>query len=255
MKVAVNLIGNATFTVQIDEVIRFALDPALAPKGSGLGFGIYRKKAPVYTTKTFEKLDFWLLTHAHLDHIDTEGAAMIESNTPIFAAPSCKKAIQQFGLQQEISYLDWNENAVYEKAGYKIEITAIPAYHGYGKLVVKLMTRVNGYMIRISKENESKQIYITSDTVYNQHVAQSLQKHGEIDMMIANLGEAKAPLPVTRKPITMDVRSLQKFAGLTKAKHVIPMHMDDYSHFSTKRSEVQKHFELLEDGETKYYQL
>lgn len=255
MKVKMNLIGNATFTISVDETVTFAMDPALDVKGSSLGFGIYRKKEPVYNETTFDNIDFWLLTHAHLDHIDVPGVKVIERHVPIIAAPSCKKTLNKLGVSNHVEYIDWNEQTTFEKDGHVFEITAIPAYHGYGKLVVKLMTRVNGYMIRIRKGNETKVIYVTSDTVYNQKVVDVLKRSGHVDMLIANLGEAKAPLPVTRKPITMDLQSLKQFAELTEAKYVIPLHIDDYSHFSTKRSEVERVYEVPNDGETKEFKL
>lgn len=255
MKVAVNLVGNATITVTIDDKVKFAMDPALDVKGSSLGFGIYRKKDPVYDAATFKNVDFWLMTHAHLDHIDKQGIDVVSKETPIVAAPSCKKTLQKFRVENSVKYIDWNERTVFEKEGYILDILAIPAYHGYGKLVVKLMTRVNGYVIRIKKGNEEKIMYITSDTVYNQQVVKALSDVESVDILIANLGEAKAPLPVTRKPITMDLQSLQKFEQLTTAKNVIPLHMDDYSHFSTNVEEVGKRYPLLKDGEVKVYNI
>lgn len=252
MEIKVNLIGNSTITVVIDDVVKFGMDPALDVKGSSLGFGIYRKKNPVYNADTFRNVDFWLLTHAHLDHIDIPGVAVVQQNIPIIAAPSCGKTLKKLKVQNKVEYIDWNEEASFEKDGYYFTIRAIPAYHGYGKLVVKLMTRVNGYLITIQKGRDKKTIYVTSDTIYNRKVESALSGV-KADILIANLGEAKAPLPVTRKPITMDVHSLQRFEQLVKARYVVPLHIDDYSHFKTKQADVQKHYELLEEGTEKVF--
>lgn len=253
MEIAMNLVGNATFTITIDNTVKFAIDPALDVEGSPLGFGIYRKKGPVYNENTFEDIDFWLLTHAHLDHIDAPGVKVIEENTPIIAAPSCQKTLQKFNINNNhVEYLDWQEQIRFEKGDYTVDIIAIPAYHGYGKLVVKLMTRVNGYVLRIKKGSNEKVMYITSDTVYNQQVVAAL-KGVQADILIANLGEAKAPLPVTRKPITMDLQSLQQFAQLTKAKFVLPLHIDDYSHFQTNKKQVEAVYPTLDNGKIKVF--
>lgn len=254
MKVSIELVGNSTITINVDNVIKFGMDPALDVKGSSLGFGIYRKKNPVYNERTFQDLDFWLLTHAHADHIDVKGVNVIDKKLPIISAPSCKKTLEKFGVQNKVEYVNWNEVTLFEKENYQMIVKAIPAYHGYGSLVVKLMTRVNGYVITIKKGDEDKTIYITSDTVYNSKVVSALQDV-HADILIANLGEAKAPLPVTRKPITMDLVSLQKFAHLTRAKHIIPLHIDDYSHFKTKCSDVEKLYPIIAAGEIAQFEI
>lgn len=250
MEIAVKVIGNSTITITVDQCIKFGMDPALEKKGSSLGFGIYRRKSPVYDMQTFQNLDFWLLTHPHGDHLDKAGAEVIEKKTPIISALSCRKALQKFGVQNNVKYLDWNQTTIFKKDGYYLTIRAVPAYHGYGPLIVKLMTRVNGYIVTIKKAAEVKTMYFTSDTVYNQHVVAAL-KGVKVDVLVANLGEAKAPLPVTRKPITMDLKSLQKFEQLTKAEYVIPLHIDDYSHFQTRREVVARYYQLIADGEVK----
>lgn len=254
MEIAVNVIGNSTVTVTVDKTIKFGVDPALGKEGSSLGFGIYRKKNPIYDATTFQNLDFWLLTHAHEDHLDRAGSGVIEAHTPIISALSCKKAVAKLNIQNDVEYIDWNQTTTFEKEGYVLTIRAIPAYHGHGPLVVKLMTRVNGYIVTVAKDEERSTLYFTSDTVYNQKVVSALQGV-EVDILIANLGEAKAPLPVTTKPITMGVSELQKFQKLTKAEHVVPLHIDDYSHFQTKREAVLRVYPILEDGETKIFKL
>lgn len=251
MKLKIDYVGNATHTLHIDEAIKIGLDPTLAPKGSSLGFGIIRLIDPQLNAGVFENVDLWLITHPHLDHIDDQGLAYIKKEASVVASSNSKKILNKAGIQAQ--YLSHHETYTFEKSGYKIKITAIPAYHGHGGFVIKLMGIVNGYYLEIQKDNEVKTVYIPSDTVYHQKLLEHLKTHNiqNVDLLIANLGAAKAPLPVTRYPITMDLAELQKLAQTVSAKHVLPIHIDDYSHFRTTKEEVSKVYEVLHSGDSK----
>lgn len=255
MKIEFNQIGNSTGVITVNEELKFALDPALASKGSDLGFGITRLTDPIYAKNTFDNIDFWLLTHAHLDHLDQSGADKIENNTPIFSTSKGNKALQKLKACSNVTVMNWNQTTSFETRGYQILIKAIPAYHGFGKLVVKLMEEVNGYVISISKNNETKTLLFASDTVINNKYLKEIESLPKIDLLIANLGEAKAPLPVTRKPITMGVEGIKTLTKIIKPSVTIPVHIDDYSHFRTKRSEIDALFPTLKNGESQTFEI
>ncbi len=252
MKLNVNLIGNATFTLTINEDIKFAIDPALAMKGSGLGFNIFRKTDPIYSDSTFSNIDFWLITHAHLDHVDEYGLKYLNKNNNVISSPSAKSYFNKKNMTN-INYIDWNEKYIFTKDGYEIEIIAIPAYHGFNPIILKLMGKVNGYILKIKKDNEIKKIYITSDTVINRKLINDLKQFNDIDLLIANVGEAKSPVPITSKPITMNIDMLKSLASSTNAKNVLPIHIDDYTHFRTNRTELKKIFNIINNGESIIY--
>lgn len=247
MKLIMEHVGNSTYVLQCGE-LKIAIDPALAPKGSGLGFGIFRATEPKYKEDTFQNIDIWLLTHPHLDHLDEEGIGVISKDSLKISAPSNKKILLKNKVNNVV-YLDWNETTTYKKDLYTIRVTAIPAYHGQGSLIVKMMGKVNGYWLEIEKQGKIKSIYITSDTIYNTSVVHALQKYNEVDLLIACLGEAKAPLPVTRKPITMDNAMLSKFQKLLKPKYTVGIHIDDYTHFRTRRNEISQSVLTPKNGE------
>ena len=251
MELKINYVGNASHNLEIDQIIKIAVDPALADEGSSLGFGITRCLAPKLKAGVFDNVDLWLLTHSHLDHLDAEGLNYIKQGGKVIAAKSCQKILTKSAIQAE--YLAHHTSYIFEKAAYKIKITALPAYHGHGFFILMLMGLVNGYYLEIQKDNEIKTVYLPSDTVYNAKLDGDLKQHNinNVDLLIANLGAAKAPLPASRYPITMDLAELQRLAKTVSAKHVLPVHIDDYSHFRTTKAEVSKVYEVLHPGDCK----
>jgi L-ascorbate metabolism protein UlaG (beta-lactamase superfamily) len=248
MKLKFYQVGNSTYTLSIDDTVKIGLDPALEGAGTSLGFGITRKTEPVYTNETFNNVDFWLITHLHGDHIDDLGMSKMEKKLPIITHTNYVKKFKKNNFTSVIG-LAWQEVTEIKVQDYIIQIKAIPAYHGHSKLVVGLMKKVNGYMIKIMHKSESKLIYIGSDTVFNELVKNALGKMDNIDLFIATAGEAKAPLPVTKKPITMTIQEVEEFSNWLNAKKTIISHIDDYSHFRSKREDIKAEFIAPLNGE------
>jgi L-ascorbate metabolism protein UlaG (beta-lactamase superfamily) len=248
MKIKYDQIGNSTYTITINEELKFALDPALAEAGSDLGFGIKRKTSPVYNEQTFSGVDFWLITHLHGDHLDELGMEKMEKSTPVITH---EKYTAKFSKENfaSVTGLAWKEVTTLKIKDYTIQVKAVPAYHGHSKLIVALMQKVNGYMVEISKDSETKTIYVGSDTVFNEKVKDSLSGTSNVDLFIATAGAAKSPLPLTRKPITMTVNEVSHFSKWLNASKTIVIHIDDYSHFTSNREEAKKEFVAPINGE------
>ncbi len=69
MKIEMNYVGIAKFTLKIDKKFKIGIDPSLLPSKD------VEKRLidPAYEKNTFENINLWLLTHSHWDHIDKMG--------------------------------------------------------------------------------------------------------------------------------------------------------------------------------------
>ncbi len=47
MQIDIQMIANASIVVTIENKVKFAMDPALAPQGTSIGFGIKSKKVSI----------------------------------------------------------------------------------------------------------------------------------------------------------------------------------------------------------------
>ena len=166
------------------------------------------------------------------------------------SATSCSSLLKN-RKNLDISFLAWHQKKVIALESYHIDIEAIPAVHGSTFLTRFLMGRVNGYLLTIRHENDQKTIYISADTVFVPEIPAALQDR-KIDLFIPNMGQAR--LKMIGGPITMDIPMLRRFMQELKPALTLPVHVDDFSHFETSRSELkayeQNDLKVLGNGES-----
>ena len=248
MQLELNIVGGATWVLNVDNKFKIACDPILAPVGTEYNFKFFkskRVKAPIYNDSTFNNVKIWMLTHKHADHIDELGIKRILKGDYVVCRKDLQNLLKKKGNKNIIT-LDWHENQIIKIKGYVIGVQAIPAFHGKNCVARALAGKVNGYLLTIDGGKTKKVIYVTSDTVFDKKIIKSLEKH-RIDVLIANMGEVKSKM--WGGPLTMDISLLNMFIKELKPKKVIPVHIDDFSHYET-RIEILKEngVEVFENG-------
>lgn len=254
MELNFKLVGCSTWVIDIDNKFKIGCDPALAEKGTKYiykGLKTSRVKSAIYDKATFDNVKVWMLTHGHFDHIDEKGLKVIKSGSKVVSHNNCAKILK--GRENlDVTYLKWHEIKTMEVGEYKIEIEAIPALHGDNLLAKVLMGGVNGYLITVSHLSEKKTIYVTSDAVFTEEIVTTL-KNKKIDIMIANLGQAKSKM--IGGPFTMNVEMLNEFIKALNPIITLPIHTDDFEHFETTKSDLAKieqknKVKILENGQS-----
>ena len=247
MKMELYHVGGACFVLNIDGKLKIACDPALSPVGTEYPFKSFtstRTKPPIYEETLFDDVNLWLITHVHNDHIDAKGARYISPTSTVIAQ---KKAERMLSIHPHRMTLKWKESKTLTISGYQVELTAVPAFHGNNLIMRKLIGDVNGYYIRISKGETVRSVYITSDTVYNARIVQIVRKLGAVDLLVANLGEVMPDK--FGGPITMSIPMLQRMVEDLRPAQVIPIHIDDFSHYTTAPEHVLRQgFDIPEQG-------
>ena len=230
-------VGVATCILDIDGKVKIGIDPALAPLNHKIVFKTFdsvRIKSPKYQETTFKDIDIWLITHPHEDHIDSFGKEVISSVSTVICDNNTKNST--ILNDKKLNILQWGEDYLFSKADYSIKITAIPAYHGNSWISRTLVGKVNGYLLEISDSFCKKYIYFTGDTVYHKNILQRLPN--KIDILIANLGNVRSEN--LGGPLTMNLEMLNFFIRNLNPDKVIPIHIDDFSHYETSRIDVQQ---------------
>ncbi|MDR0949767.1 MAG: MBL fold metallo-hydrolase [Lachnospiraceae bacterium] len=236
MKISFFHVGIATCLIMINENIKIAIDPALSPQGTSMTFKSFvseRTTPPKLNDDLFEHIDLWLITHLHQDHCDEYGVKKIEKNVPIIMHPNHVANFQHFSSLP----LSWGETQSFHFIDCEVSITAVPAYHGNSWVMRKLVGVVNGYILKISNERENFFIYFTSDTVYHKNIIKFVKSaFSKIDLLVANLGEVGSEK--IGGPLTMSVSMLEHFAEELHPNLIIPVHIDDMSHYTTIKSDL-----------------
>lgn len=247
---------NATFIIEHQD--RFILvDPMLGKKGSGSPFTLFRFKPlknptielPAHADQILSKVTHGLVTHLHPDHIDDEAISFLkERNIPIVCSALDRKVLAKKGLRIELAL-------TYDAAQDYLDgrIVGIMAVHGYG-FVRKIAGNVMGFYLELP---DGPSIYISSDTVYTEHVDQALQSY-QPDITVVAAGMAQLDLG---KLLLMDRDDILRLVHQAPGR-VLANHMEALNHCPNTRADLrellQAHdlltkVDIPEDGETVTY--
>ena len=236
MDIKFKYMGIASGVLIINNKVFIGLDPAFSPLGHIAVFKNFeskRVKAPVYDEELIRKVDLWLITHCHEDHLDDLGVMEIKKNNTFVVCDSNKTKNKLEGINGKI--LKWGEEYAFEKSNISIKIKSIPAFHGNNFIMRKIVGKVNGYLISIKENDELKKIYITGDTVYHRSIVDKLPNR--IDTMIANMGNAKSDM--FGGTLTLNIEMLNKFVKVLSPNVIIPVHVDDFSHYDMTMDDIK----------------
>ncbi|MDR0991582.1 MAG: MBL fold metallo-hydrolase [Ruminococcus sp.] len=236
MKIEFYNVGIATCLIRINGDTTIAIDPALSPQGTIMSFKSFeaeRTAPPIYDDALFADTDLWLITHLHEDHFDKLGAEKIDKSVPIIMHPDYAGDFKDYNSFP----LSYGKTKDFNFTDFSVSITAVPAYHSGNPLVRAVSSAVSGYVMRISNSREEFTIYFTSDTVYHKDIIKAVKtSFPQIDLLVANLGEVRADK--FGGPLTMSVAMLEQFKKQLNPGMVIPVHIDDMSHYATKKSDL-----------------
>ncbi|MEO0722954.1 MAG: MBL fold metallo-hydrolase [Bacteroidota bacterium] len=220
-------VGAATWVLSIDDV-KIACDPVLCKKGTvqdHIYFRAKRRTEPQFDSEDFQDVDFWLLTHAHEDHIDVHGLMKIESDAKIYANPNLKKWLKLI-YATNVDYLKSGMKRTFEKNNISITIEAIPCVHASNFIAAKLAGSVNGYWLTIQKEESVVQVYITGDTINHKKVRTYLEGR-KADILIPNVGGGGQDK--FGGPYTFTASQLMDFSKTIDPSIILPVHHKTFS--------------------------
>ncbi|MEO6175876.1 MAG: MBL fold metallo-hydrolase [Flavobacterium circumlabens] len=225
---------NATLVIETEKHV-ILIDPMLGKRKTIAPFTLFRYKPkrnpltalPKNSRDILSKVTHCLITHLHPDHIDKAGEVFLKRNSiSVICSIKDEKALIQRGLTV-IQTLDYWQPQYFLDG----KITGIPAVHGYG-FIAKLMGNVMGFHIELQNE---KSVYISSDTIFTEHVQRVLT---ELKPDIATVACGTARLDLGQ-PLLMRMDDILKFAVLAPGK-VFANHLEALNHCPTTREELKQ---------------
>ena len=246
MSISFTYCGVACGVVSVDDKFYIGIDPDLSPKGTLVQFNgfVSKKQTDVNNDKKLlDNVNIWLITHGHQDHLDEVGKGYLKDKTVI--TPN-RKITKSLSCLKSI-VLNWGEEQLFSVDEYQIAIKAVPAYHASNYIMQKIVGKVNGYQITITSPLQTKRIYFTGDTIIYPRVTDFVPQ--KIDAIFANLGAVKSDS--FGGPFTMNLKMLKQLETILQPQNIYPIHIDDYSHYQTTKTEVEdSNYTVLSVGET-----
>ena len=173
-------IGHATFLIKLGQTT-IITDPVFEKNMGPLIFGPKRFVDPAINLNELPKIDLFLLTHNHYDHLSTRTVQRFPYKKAKILAPlKLGKYFTKNGFSN-VSEMDWYE----EIKVNDLKITFLPAVHWSKRSLWDTNKTLWGSFLI---EYKSKKLFFACDTGYGNIYKKIGEKYGPIDLTFINIG-------------------------------------------------------------------
>ncbi|HJZ89069.1 MAG TPA: MBL fold metallo-hydrolase [Polyangia bacterium] len=208
-------IGHATVLVQMAD--RWIItDPNFSPR---VGVFVKRRVAPGIDLDALPEIDWVLISHAHLDHLDHPSLRRLNESASLAAPPGVVHYLPGHTPFREVVALSpWQ---AVERDG--VRITAIPVRHGDGRFGLdELYNRHahTGYVV----EHAGMTLFFAGDTAYDPVSFKQVGERFAVDLALIPVGPAGTAFgPMMRRVHVSPPEALRILADV-RARWMIPIH-------------------------------
>ncbi len=192
----------------------------------------------------FERVDWLLITHAHIDHCDPETILPLVKKFKklniVGPRPVCE-VLTKLGVEKGRLHVASNERKF---LGDVLSIKAVPAAHPTIKRYDDGTCDCIGYII----ESSGKKIYHSGDTSVCQELIDILRKEGSIDVGFISVNERNFYRDKAGIIGNMSVREAFQFAVDIGVECFVPMHWDMFEVNSVYREEIELLYKKIRPG-------
>ncbi|MBT7891612.1 MAG: hypothetical protein HN580_21530, partial [Deltaproteobacteria bacterium] len=184
-------VGHSTLLIEIDGK-RFLTDPMWSKRASPVGFaGPARFFPPPLTLEQLPKLDGVIISHDHLDHLDSATVQKLASTDVMFYTPlGVGRHLTSWGISEtRIKELDWWDQI---SVGNDHELIAAPARHFSGRgLFDRNETQWCSWVIK----GKSHKVFFGGDSGLFPGFKTIGDKYGPFDITFLEIGAHDANWP------------------------------------------------------------
>jgi len=174
-------IGHATFLIKLGNTT-IITDPLFSKNAGPLIFGPKRYVSPAIKLNEIPKIDLFLLTHNHYDHLDYSTIRSFPYKESRVLTPlKLSKYFIKNGFKH-VNELDWYDEI---KINDDIKVTLLPAVHWSKRTLTDTNKTLWGNFLI---EYKNKRIFFGCDTGYGKIYKKLGQQFGPIDLTFINIG-------------------------------------------------------------------
>ncbi|SDE98062.1 L-ascorbate metabolism protein UlaG, beta-lactamase superfamily [Blastococcus aurantiacus] len=245
MSVRATWIGTATVLVEVSGVTVLT-DPAFDPPGtphhfvvpgSAMRIPLRRTVGPAVAVEQLPPIDVVLLSHdEHADNLDTSGRRLLDSARLVITTPSAARRIGP----PAIGLAPW-ESRVVRCGGIRLRVTATPARHA-PEAWAGLAGEVIGFVLEVVDDRTPREpvLYFSGDTVPHPQLDE-VGRRFAVDTAFLHLGAARFAASGDT-PYSLDAEEAVALARSLRARAVVPVHVDDWDHFTLTSDAVRAAF-------------
>ena len=174
-------IGHATFLIKLGDTT-IITDPLFSKNAGPLVFGPKRYIDPAIPLNKIPKINLFLLTHNHYDHLDYRTIKKFPHKEAKVIVPL--KLAKYFTKNKfnDVEEIDWYQET---QINNDIKITLLPAVHWSKRTLTDTNKTLWGSFLI---EYKGKKIFFACDTGYGNIYKELGNKYGPIDITFINIG-------------------------------------------------------------------
>ncbi|SOD98438.1 MBL fold metallo-hydrolase [Blastococcus haudaquaticus] len=239
-------IGTATVLVELGG-LTLLTDPAFDPPGTPQYFAVpgsamrillRRTAGPAMAVQQLPPIDVVLLSHdGHADNLDTSGRRLLGSVGRVLTTRSAARRLGQ----PAVGLAPWESHVV--RAGeVRLRVTATPARHapdGWSDVAGEVV----GFVVEVVDDGARREpvLYFSGDTVPHPELEEIGRRFG-VDVAFLHLGAARFAA-AGDTPFSLDADEAVALARSLRARAVVPIHVDDWEHFTLVHDDVVAAFD------------
>lgn len=232
--IAVTYIGGPTVRLDVAG-LRLLTDPTFDDAGvyEGATSTLTKLRGPALDVSSVGPVDAVLLSHDHhFDNLDRAGRALVTAMGTVLTTPLGASRLGGGAVGLE----PWQSTELASPEGGVLRITTTPARHGPAG---GDRGPVTGFVL--TRGDAGPAVYVSGDTVWYQGVAEVIRR---FDIIIAVLFMGAARVAATgTAAITMTAEDGVQFARACPGATIVPVHFEDWAHFSEHRDTIQRGFD------------
>jgi N-acyl-phosphatidylethanolamine-hydrolysing phospholipase D len=175
------LIGHATYLIKLGN-ITIITDPVFSKNAGPLIFGPNRFTEPALKLNEIPKIDLFLLTHNHYDHLDMSTIKKFPfKNAKVLLPLKLEKYFTPYKFK-DVNEMDWYDEI---KVNDDLKVTFLPAIHWSKRSLTDTNKTLWGNFLI---EYKGKKILFACDTGYGDIYKDLGKKYGPIDIIMINIG-------------------------------------------------------------------
>ncbi len=174
-------IGHATFLIKLGDTT-IITDPLFSKNAGPLVFGPKRYIDPAIPLNKIPKINLFLLTHNHYDHLDYRTIKKFPHKEAKVIVPLKLAKYFTKNKFKDVEEIDWYQEI---QINNDIKITLLPAVHWSKRTLADTNKTLWGSFLI---EYKGKKIFFACDTGYGNIYKELGNKYGPIDITFINIG-------------------------------------------------------------------